>query len=132
MDSFYDTILLVALVLLILGLVYSGYILYHYKDAGENWPKSKSACPDSWIETGKDENGKQTCMIGYETKNTGKNDFVSSDPSNTTYSKIGEQSIYTYDSSGKFIFEPLSECDLKVWADLNDITWDGVTNYNNC
>lgn len=131
MDSFYDTILLVALVLLILGLVYIGYILYHYQHAGEKWPKSKSACPDSWIESGKDETGKQICMIGYETKNTGKDDFASRYPSNTEYSTVGDQSIYTY-SNGEFIFEPLSKCDLKVWADLNDITWDGVTNYNNC
>ena len=26
----------------------------------------------------------------------------------------------------------LPKCDLKVWADLREIIWDGVTNYNNC
>jgi hypothetical protein len=138
MDSFYNTVLMVALVVLILGLTYVGYLLYHYGYSGEVWPKSKGACPDTWIEMGKDDQGLQKCVLGYKSPNLGRDDFAETDPNSSVnvtepYNKFNGHQVYTYDSgSGTFTFEALPKCDLKVWADTNKITWDGITNYNNC
>tara|TARA_E500000331_G_C17108860_1_gene648719 strand:+ start:511 stop:912 length:402 start_codon:yes stop_codon:yes gene_type:complete len=133
MDSFYNTVLMVALVLLILGLAYTGYLLYYYGYAGEVWPKSKGACPDTWIEMGKDDQGRQKCVLGYKSPNLGRDDFASNNPNASTYKEINGNPVYTYNTdSGTFTFDKLPKCDLKAWADINKITWDGITNYNNC
>ena len=138
MDSFYNTILMVALVFLILGLAYSGYLLYYYQTAQEIWPKTKGTCPDTWIYMGKSDTGLHQCMIPLNCPNLGKNNFAQDDPNgqdedSIKYGNVGDHVVYTYDSStGLFTFEDLPKCDLKVWADLREIIWDGVTNYNNC
>ena len=138
MDSFYNTVLMVALVLLILGLTYAGYLLYYYGQSGEVWPKSKGACPDTWIEMGKDDQGRQKCVLGYNSPNLGRDDFAETKPNweddqAKPYNQLNGHEVYTYDSgSGAFTFEALPKCDLKAWADTNKITWDGITNYNNC
>jgi hypothetical protein len=138
MDSFYNTVLMIALVFLILGLSYTGYLLYYYQFAQETWPKSKGACPDTWIEMGKDSSNRQQCVLGYKSPNLGRNDFASENPNGVDeeekpYNQVNGHDVYSYDAgSGKFTFEDLPKCDLKAWADINKITWDGVTNYNNC
>ncbi len=133
MDSFYNTVLMVALILLILGLSYAGYLLYYYGYAEETWPKSRGACPDTWIEMGKDAEDRQRCVLSLNSPNLGKDDFASTNPSGIAYNSVDTHTVYTHDAgSGMFTFESLPKCDLKAWADLNEISWDGITNYNNC
>jgi hypothetical protein len=133
MDSFYNTVLTVAVILLLLGLTYAGYLLYYYQFGQEMWPKSKGACPDTWIQMGKDADGKQSCIAGYGSRNN--NPFAEVDPTKTDYSKFpaGDtgETVYTY-TGGKYVFEDLPKCDIKAWADHHKIKWDGITNYNNC
>lgn len=133
MDSFYNTVLIVAVILLILGLTYTGYLLYYYRHAGETWPKTKGACPDTWIDMGKTVEDKRQCMIPVNCANVGRNRFATEDPNNTEYSEVEGVTVYTFDeASGMFVFENLPKCDLKIWAEKNEIQWDGITNYNDC
>ena len=130
MDSFYNTVLIVALVLLILGLTYSGYLLYYYQFADVKWPEMKGSCPDTWVNTGKTQNGKQQCMVGHNSPNTGKDNIAVTNPeSGATIDGI---TIYAYNAPFYQFEKDVAKCDLKVWADTHGINWDGVTNYNNC
>lgn len=139
MDSFYNTVIIAALVLLILVLTYAGYILHYYQYGKETWPKNKSPCPDSWEYISTDSTGNHICFPNNE-YNKGKNDFSitnpdGSDDNSKAYNKLENTvTIYTYDKDNRqFKFDKdVSKCDIKSWADYNKIKWDGVTNYNDC
>jgi hypothetical protein len=152
MELFYNTVVIVAVVLLILILTYIGIMLAENKLSGENqssFPPVKNSCPDNWdAKIKEDASGveKTYCLV----PNAGmKNIGTILDTSTENNDKNNAEITVGYDSSsfsdenntvGVIDFDsPLwlsqgktADCAKKTWADTYDIQWDGISNYNQC
>jgi len=119
MDSFYIIVLVVAIVLLILILVLISLLMRNSTGSG-TFPPVANTCPDYW-DYNNDPNNPvcqmsdlnkgilNTIPIGY---GSGKNLTMS-------------DTIWT---SGGLT----PNCGKNVWANANNIQWDGISNYNSC
>ena len=125
MDIFYIIVLSVAIVLLILLLTYIGIKMANNKMAtdGNAYPPQFATCPDYW-----QVNGDGTCTIPTSgSRNYGSINSNSPSP-------------YGYNSSTKSIdfkhsgwaATGTSVCNQKMWANSNNVTWDGISNFNGC
>jgi len=118
MDSFYTTVVIIAVILLILCLIAVGIML---QKQGEDkpFPAQNNPCPDGW---GVNEKG--NCILPTNDVNT------------TTASKLvtakTDNDIWEKDGSAYKIKDSASICDKKKWANDNVIIWDGISNYNQC
>ena len=115
MDSFYTTVVIIAVILLILCLIAVGVML---QKSGEDkpFPAQNNPCPDGW---GVNENG--NCILPTNDVNT------------TTASKLNTANdIWEKIGSDYKIKDSASICDKKKWANDNVIIWDGISNYNQC
>jgi predicted metalloprotease len=120
MDSFYTTVVIIAVILLILCLIAVGVML---QKSGEEkpFPAQNNPCPDGW---GVNEKG--NCILPTNNVNTTTADKLVSTSGKTTddiWEKIG---------SHYKIKDSASICDKKKWANDNVIIWDGISNYNQC
>lgn len=62
MDSFYFTVSIVAIVMLILILTYIGILMKYYSSSDEAYPEIANTCPDYWkLET--DATGEKKCKV---------------------------------------------------------------------
>ena len=133
--GFYNIVLIVAVVLLILTLTYIG-VKMTYQAYSAPFPPVKATCPDYWDISS---DGK-TCVIP-----------TSSDhPNMGNPSNVGGRANYgtvgtTNDVNGNPVFDPNdsrwasylgtkggSICGLRTWANTYGVVWDGVTNFNKC
>lgn len=134
MDSFQITVLVVVAALLILIFATIG-ILTMYAESNKVYPPMANTCPDYWTV-----NDDGTCAIP---------DINSTNPNrgNLGSSSISDDRTQTgsyvpgYSSSdGKIDFShsdwaalgKTAICAKKSWVNTNDISWDGVSNYNSC
>jgi hypothetical protein len=148
MDSFYLTVLSIASVILILALTYVGILLY-YSERSEVFPPLQNACPDYWyLEPA---TGKCRFPVAQDSKNrgnyktaSGASDGLTQSGTNPTTavidSRVGTNILATNsvlfdmnhaDWENKF-GKKSALCNKKYWANLRGITWDGVTNTNQC
>lgn len=124
MEQFYMITLAIAILLLILILTIIGVML-SYRNAA-NFPPSQINCPDYWTET-VDSTGKAVCKI--DNRNVG---ILRSDTSKTYGYNPSTQTIDFRNASWGNNGMRSNRCSLKHWANLNKISWDGVSNYNKC
>jgi hypothetical protein len=128
MDTFQITVLIIAAVLLILIFTTIG-ILTKYGTVQDVYPPVANNCPDYWI------------------VDNGHCKFPSrGNPNNINGTLTGNaesSGIYTpgYSSDGNYVDFSDSNwgslgksalCAQKDWATTNNISWDGVSNYNSC
>ena len=106
--SFYLMVLIVAFVILLISLIFVGILLQN-QDANKEFPAQANYCPDGW---GVD-------VSGYCDPATGNS------PTDNSYN------IFT-ETSGKYKPKDVSLCDKRNWAISKGVSWDGVSNFNNC
>jgi hypothetical protein len=152
MESFYNIVLIVAVILLILILTYVGILLAEKKLSGEsqaNYPPVKNSCPDNWeAKIKEDVNGIETtyCKVPIDSM---KNIGTILDKNSTDNDKTNAETTIGYNAtlfSDRDKVEPVidfesqlwltqgktADCAKKAWADTYDIQWDGISNYNQC
>ena len=120
MEYFYIIVVVIAVVLLILCLVAVGISL-QAKGTTDPFPKLQAPCPDGW---GQDVSGR--CLLGAVNKGT---------PTVLTGTSLSASDEVAWSSvdSTKYTVNPTATiCDKRKWAIANGITWDGVSNYNQC
>ena len=123
-NSFYTTVLVIAIVVLILTLGFLGWVMSKQK-ATDNFPKLQTSCPDYWgVIT---ENGKAYCKQPVE----GQVNYGNS----AATSAIGYDSTnqrFDFSNAGWSAEGGNAICAKKKWANKYGINWDTVTNYNAC
>ena len=123
MDQFHYIVLGVATVALILVLTYMGIFLTSSSYNKRVYPPTQNTCPDYWL---LDASGR--CIV--PTANS------------ANYPQTSFNKLAGYDSaSGTIDFNNAAwsttpgltqRCSLRKWALDNGVTWDGVTNFNQC
>jgi hypothetical protein len=130
MDLFYIIVLSILIIFLIIVLSYYGIVLQkRVKESKEYPPQPPSKCPDYW-----EMNVNGSCIIPTSSsKNTGSiygtNNQINLN-SNSTYGFINGN--IDFNNSGWSTGGANALCNKKKWANMNNIVWDGVTNYNSC
>ena len=107
--SFYSMVLIVAFVILLISLIFVGILLQN-QDANKEFPAQANYCPDGW---GVKANG--FCVPATDNL-----------PSDSSYNR------FTQDSGTHKPVEGVSLCDKREWAISKGVSWDGVSNFNNC
>jgi len=113
--SFYSMVLIVAFVILLISLIFVGILLQN-QDANKEFPAQANYCPDGW---GVDSDG----YCAPATDNT---------PAANDYTTDG---IFTAAAGGSGKYKPVegvSLCEKRDWAISKGVSWDGVSNFNNC
>lgn len=131
MDYYYIIVSTIFITLLILILSYYGVVMH--KSLTENQlypPKPPSDCPDYWTVA-----SDGSCIVPPDSsKNTGnlynanKTLLLNNNTPgfNTANGSINfTDSLWNIGGAG-------SLCNKKKWSTLNNIMWDGVSNYNSC
>ena len=122
MDAFYITVVIVALIVLIILLIMMGLML-RYQNNQAIYPGTQNSCPDYWQGT----NG--ICTVPKTTDGLNSNGSITN-PSGTGTLNAGntiDTNATVWQSQGLS-----SICGKKKWAQKNNLTWDGITNYNAC
>jgi len=144
--TFYTIVLTVAVICLILLLTFVG--LSFKKTKLMNFPPSKNTCPDYWTADYTDPQ-KPVCKIDMKnigTIKTVRNPtngietlMMTNNPNDTdkekAYTPGYNADTYTVDFSDTAwpaLFSSSGQCSLKKWANKYEISWDGVSNFNNC
>jgi hypothetical protein len=121
-DSFYTTVLTIAVVVLILVLAFLGWTMSKQKET-DNFPKLQTSCPDFWkIEK---DGEKNYCIQPEQDKvNSGSADANNDAPG-------FENGKFDFANSG-WSAGGNAVCAKKKWANSHGINWDTVTNANYC
>jgi hypothetical protein len=127
MEQFYIITITVAVVLLILILTYIGVYVMGGSD-NTPYPPESLQCPDYWEKSGAD------CKIpGASTTNAGTRDNsgdLENTPSGVPY--ISDSILSGDDASWQTSDGLSAKCAKKIWANNNNVVWDGISNYNSC
>lgn len=113
MPGFNKTVLLIASVLLILGLIIIGYLIVTNVQ-NYSYPPIISDCPDYW-DVNYDSANKKIC----------KNNSINSGIANSSYN-CRDYSVDLFKASGTSINDII--CEKYKWAKKCNIQWDGITN----
>ena len=157
MPSFYFIAIGIAVVVLILCLTLVG-LLMSYQDDSVSYPPTANVCPDNWTpNVSNKNNGVSTCNLPTPTSRNVGTIFSSSEKDNGSYFTAATYGLYNI--AGK-AYKPTPEtatagfavdarqpgnvnidftnpqwggiCGKKKWAQMYNISWDGVSNYNSC
>ena len=125
MDIFYVLVLSIAIMLLILILTYIGIKMAYNKDAvGQNaYPPQFSNCPDYW-----QTNIDGTCVI----PNSGGKNYGSINAGNPSSCGTNTQKNAIDFSAACWNTSGSSVCSKQLWSKMNNVSWDGISNYNGC
>ena len=125
MDIFYVIVPSIAIIILILILTFIGIKMVNKKTAsGKNvFPPQYSNCPDYW-----QFNNDKKCVVPLA---GARNSLSTSLSTTTTAGYDSASSAIDFNSSG-WSSTGSSICKQKMWANSNNVTWDGVSNYNGC
>lgn len=120
MDSFHIITLVVASVSLILVLTIVGILLKN-DEASQKFPTSYSDVPHGWEKTTVTDNASLTTGYKLKQKNNSNNPVGNADDTvnDKTFTTTGE-------------WKDIDICIKKLWADQNNVYWDGITTYNGC
>jgi hypothetical protein len=125
MELFYRIVLGTALVILIICLTYIGIVMGYYKKGAASFPPSSSTCPDYWTYDG------TTCSLpDGQTKNKGNDTLIN--PTGITITLGTNPSSFNPTDSKWSVGGTSAICNKRIWANQNNIVWDGVTNYTGC
>lgn len=121
---YYTIVLVIAVILLIVALVFVGYML-NTRGANAPFPEHQGVCPDFWIVDG------SMCRPPPGGRNTPSPDKFSG-----TYPSIRHDGVVTsgntvlsLNTSSEFWANLCAKSD---WSKMNGIFWDGVANTNQC
>lgn len=143
MDSFYWTVLVIAIIALIGALTYVGVLMTYYTNQDTTYPPVASSCPDFWAVSPANQN---VCVIpsgdAAGIKNVGTIYTATTDATSdvTTYAlQLTTDNTPGFDGSTGIDFSDAqwgvgngALCKKSSWANQNGLTWDGVSNYNSC
>jgi len=125
METFHTIVLSIAVVVLILILTVVGIMLNNKKYDNSVFPPIKNSCPDYWtvgnVET-------QSCT--YSTKNTGKD--TTWQVNDVSHTPGWSASTVAFSDAGWTSSGGTALCNMKKWSNNNNISWDGVSNFNGC
>ena len=123
MDQFHYIVLGIATVALILVLTYMGIFLTSTTYNKRVYPPTQNTCPDYWLL-----NDSGGCIVPTSTNANFPRQSLSSTPGyNSSTGSID------FNNSGWSTVPGLTQrCALRNWAIDNGVTWDGVTNFNQC
>jgi len=136
MEWFYFITIAIAIILLIIVLIFIGSRMVGNKKGGNTdteYPPITNTCPDLW-ESYMDDNNKVWCKVPeFGTSNIGSMRASSNADivQNTTYPKVKNDSTGAIQLADMMDSE-IPMCSKKGWANMNNIAWDGVSNYNQC
>jgi len=136
MEWFYFITIAIAIILLIVVLTFIGSRMVGNKKGGntdEPYPPITNTCPDLW-ESYTDDANKIWCKVpAFGTSNIGSMRASNSTDivQNTTYPKVKNDSTGAIQLADMMDSE-IPICSKKGWANMNNIAWDGVSNYNQC
>ena len=130
MDPFYSTVCIVAFVILIIVLVILGIFISYPSSSSANttpFPPAANACPDYWLSS----SDNTLCYVPTQYQNTGSiydsNGNVTTSSTVTSADSAGNYYVHSYNSNN-----PSNLCDLNTWATNNQVSWNGVSNTNQC
>jgi hypothetical protein len=136
MEWFYFITIAIAIILLIIVLIFIGSRMVGNKKGGNTdteYPPITNTCPDLW-ESYMDDNNKVWCKVpAFGTSNIGsmRASRTADIVQNTTYPKVKNDSTGAIQLADMMDSE-IPMCSKKGWANMNNIAWDGVSNYNQC
>ena len=129
MEAFYKITIVVMIVFLILILTVIG-ILMAKKSNVLVYPPVVNQCPDYWTYDG------SFCVVPDSPDQINAFPIVKADATKATTpgikkrtDAITKKDIYTIDFNDSGW---QGTCSQKLWANKNNIVWDGVSNYNSC
>ena len=148
MEWFYFIVIAIAIIILILLLAYIGISMStNPKGISTEFPPVKNSCPDLWRADPATDN---TCIIpvnsdnSYDTtRNVGtavigtNTDFSDADTNTHGFSAYtegteGSPAGINFNDPGWAGEGKTTDCAKKDWANTNQISWDGISNYNTC
>ena len=91
-------------------------------------PQPPSTCPDYWSLS---PDGK-TCQIPVESAKNAGNVYVGSSLMLPVSAPGQTSTTIDFSDAGWSAGASSSLCNRKVWAGVNSVMWDGVSNYNGC
>lgn len=138
--TFYHIVLIVAVIFLILLLTFIGISMKASKKT--NFPPSRNTCPDYWRVDYSDPE-KPMCKISPLNvgiiKTVNEKLMMTNDPNDSDKTKAytpgynsAKNAVDFADPSWPALFSSSGQCSLKKWANKYEISWDGVSNFNNC
>jgi len=131
METFYIIVITVAIICLILTLTVIGIILSSQK-TDVVFPPTKNTCPDYWTAE-KNTEGTTENKCTPSSLNVGTYANVDDVVKKLKDSGYGDGTSVDFgDPAWATNYNTTSECALKSWANKNDISWDGISNYNGC
>ena len=126
MEMFYMIVLTIATIVLIILLASIGLLMNKGKKSTV-FPPTSNQCPDNWA-LGADG---VSCVVP-KTGNVGSGAIAAS-ATNAPYAvSIGGQIMFNPNNPSWSATGSSAICAKKNWANNNNISWDGVDNYNSC
>ena len=146
MEFFYTVVIIVAIVFFVVILTLVGLTITS-PPTNKNFPPSQNTCPDYWTANPPCDPltntnccpASSTACCGINPINVGNStqnldltySFTSFlQPAGTSY--MGNTVIDFGDPKWQTQYALTAKCALKKWANLNDVQWDGVSNFNGC
>ncbi len=125
--SFYSTVVLIAVIILIITLVWLGIELSKVGEE-KDFPPAAAVCPDYWSQNGTE------CEIPLNEHPNNKGIFDDNGGillNSTNTNGFGDTTIDMSNESWK-ANGTTEKCNKRAWADQFGIVWDGVSNFNKC
>lgn len=120
--DFYTIVTIVALVILIILLTLFG--VYFRQISEKPFPETQSLCPKNW---NIDNNG--NCIK----PPSGSVNYLTTIPTNTPGYLTGGNGFNTNDPKWEnYLGAKNAICGKQRWTNANQLSWDGVSNYNSC
>jgi len=143
MESFYWTVLVIAIIALIGALTYVGILMTYYTNQDTTYPPVASSCPDFWSVSPTNAN---ECVIppgdaeGIKNVGTIYNETEDATSGDTTYNlQLTTDNTPGLNASSGIDFSHAgwgvgsgAICKKRTWANQYGLTWDGISNYNSC
>ena len=147
MEWFYFIVIAIAIIILILLLAYIGISMgTNSKGISTQFPPIKNSCPDLWKA---DPDAANTCIIPVNNNNTeydttrnvgtaimgdATKDFSHADTKTHGFIPYTstEAAAINFNDAGWAGEGKTTDCAKKEWANTNQVSWDGISNFNQC
>ena len=126
MEMFYMIVLTIATIVLIILLASIGLLMNKGKKS-KVFPPTSNQCPDNWA-LGADG---VSCVVP-KTGNVGSGAIAASATKAPYAVSVGGQIMFNPNNPSWSATGSSAICAKKNWANNNNISWDGVDNYNSC
>lgn len=134
MEYFFVVVLTVASVLLLGSLTFIAFYVSQYGGANKVFPPVRKQCPDGWTPEGRycvqPSSGNQ--MTYSNNRLPATNERYTFGLKSSVKTGDGTRPGVDFSNSGWETGTHSKVCRLKNWANSQQITWDGVSNYTGC